>query len=320
MNDRIRRLLAVASLTALLTTLDAQPVAAARGGGARSHVVGRGDIVTSILGWHTSPSRSTDGRPPRCRWRTFGDAELEWLVSVTAQLAAAGVAPPVPDHLRSFLGSGVIPDGDVQARLCDGQIVDVRFVDRGPRDPIRILERRMITHLPAPAPIVSPPPTAAVPIGQPVFFSIAADDWVEVVGSITVDDLSADVRARPVSMRIITGDPGAPTTTCDGPGVAFDPGDPASPRRQAADVDSCTVTYATATAGRRSTRSERAGAPGAPGAPGAVRPDSWLGTVTVLWQAEWRSGDGAWTSLGTIPRTRLIERSVREVTTTLERP
>ncbi|MDQ2678237.1 MAG: hypothetical protein M3Y51_05790 [Actinomycetota bacterium] len=312
-----RRVAAVIGCIAVLFTWFDAPVAVAdRGGGARSHVVGRGDIVTSILGWQRNAARRSTRPPtaPRCRWRTFGDAELEWFVAVATQLAASGVAVPVPEGFRALLGSGVLPDGDVQARVCDGRITEVRFVEVGTRDPLQILERRMITHLPAPDPAVSPPIGAAVPVGQPVFFSIPEQDWAEVGGSITVDGLTADVRARPVSIRILPGDPGAATTTCDGPGLAFDPHDPAPPRRQATRDGACTVTYTAATAGGRSTRSSAADPLG------TTRPPSWIGTITVLWQAEWRTGDGEWTSLGTIPRTRLIERSVREVTTTLERP
>ena len=311
-----RRVAAVTGCVAVLLLLVDAPVTGAdRRGGASSRVVGRGDIVTSILGWRDSTRPS--GRPttaPRCRWRTFRDAELEWFVAVATQLAASGVSVPVPDGFRDLLGSGVLPDGDVQARVCDGRITEVRFVEAAPRDPLRILERRMITHLPAPEPTVSPPTGTAVPVGQPVFFSIPDDDWVELGGSLTVDGLTVEVRARPVSIRILPGDPRAATTTCDGPGRAFDAGDPSPPRRQAAHDAACTVTYRTATAGRRSTRASGAGPLG------ADRPESWIGTLTVLWQAEWRTGDGEWASLGTVPRTRLIERSVREVTTTLERP
>ena len=326
MNTWFRRGVVIACIAALLPLTEAVPVAADRGGGARSHVVGRGDIVTSILGWRRGGNQGSGnqsrgnqgsgsrGGAPRCRWRTFSDAELEWFVSVAAQLAASGVALPFPEHLRAFLGSGVLPDGDVQARVCDGQIVDLRFVEGAPRDAVRVLERRMITHLPAPDPVVSPPTGSAVPVGQPVFFSIREQDWVEVAASITVDGLTADVRARPVSMRILPGDPAAAASTCVGRGSAFDPDDPASPRRQAAREGACTVTYATSTAGRRSTRSSNSGTAG------VARPDSWIGTVTVLWDAEWRAGDGEWTSLGTVPRTRLIERAVRDVTTTLEQP
>ncbi len=279
-----------AVVTAVVVTavvlLDVPTAGADRGGGARSHVVGRGDIVTSILGWHDGNGgrNAPRGPSPRCRWRTFSDAELEWFIAVATQLAASGVPVPIPDELRALLGTGVLPDGDLQARICAGRIVEVRFVDVVVRDPLRVLERRMITHLPAPDPVVSPPSTAAVPVGQPAFFSIDEEDWVEVGGSITVDGLTAEVRARPVSIRILPGDPGADTAVCPGRGLAFDPDDPAPPRLQAGRDDACTVTYATATAGRRSTRSS-----------GSVcsrhRPASWIGTVTVLWQAEWRTGD-----------------------------
>jgi hypothetical protein len=37
----------------------------------------------------------------------------------------------------------------------------------------------------------------------------------------------------------------------------------------------------------------------------------------VVWSAEWRVAPGPWRSLGLIPRTRLIQRDVTEVTTAL---
>ena len=50
------------------------------------------------------------------------------------------------------------------------------------------------------------------------------------------------------------------------------------------------------------------------------RPATWIGTVTVLWSAEWRVAPGPWRSLGIIPRTRIVERRVGELATSLERP
>lgn len=321
MTIRLRHAVLAVCIVVLLplvgTPSNGTPAAGAdRGGGARSAVVGRGDIVTSILGWRRgSGQQRGPGTAPRCWWRTFGDAELEWFVAVAAYLAGTEDAVPLPEEFRAFLGSGVLPDRDVQARICDGRIVEVRFAADGrPRDATQVLGRRMITHLPVPEPVTSPPSGTTVPVGVPVFFSIEPDDWTEVGGSITVDGITAEVRAHPTAVRIIAGDPAASTTTCEGPGTPFDPDDPASPRQQADRSDACTVTYSTASAGRSSTRSPR------PGALATRRPETWIGTVTVLWQAEWRTGDGPWTSLGLVPRTRLIERSVGEVPTVLERP
>jgi hypothetical protein len=234
-------------------------------------------------------------------------------VSVTSQLVANGHAEPVPDYVLHLLGVGNLPDGDLQARVCDGRIVDYRFVPYdAPRDTLQVLSRRMITRLPPPDPVVSPPPDAVVPVGQPVFYSARESDWQPVDGTLTVDGVTAEVRATPVSLRIIPGDPFAPSVSCQGPGRAFDPDLAASPRRQADRPDTCAVAYTTATDGRSSTRSPRAAARD------FARPATWFGTVTVLWDAEWRVDGGPWTSLGRIPRTRLIERSVREVATSIE--
>lgn len=296
---------AVVAATAVLSSLSGTATAGAdRGTGARSQVVGRGDIVTQILGWNTG--RASGTASSRCWWRTFRDAELEWMAAASAHQGASGQHAAVLDQFVEHLGGGVLPDGDLQMQICGGRLTDLRFVEPvGGRDPVRLLSRRMITHLPVPDPVISPPPTRAVPVGQPVFISVAPGAWREVGGSITVDGLTAEVRAVPVQLRVITGDPTSPTTTCPGPGTPFDPDDPRSPRQQAADPAACVVSYGSATS------------PGRSGS--TTRPRSWVGTVTVVWSAEWRTGDGPWVSLGRIPRTRLIERSVRELTTTIER-
>jgi hypothetical protein len=166
-----------------------------------------------------------------------------------------------------------------------------------------MLERQMITHLPAPRPVLSPPESAVVPVHQPVFVSMPDEQWRPLAGSITYAGVTAEVRAVPVSVRLFSGDPAAEFVTCDGPGRPFRPGGP-TVRSQAAHPDACVMTY----------RSASAGAPGAP----ARRPGGWLGTVTVLWSAQWRSDGGEWNDLGLIPRTRLISRGVRELDTALE--
>lgn len=293
----------VAGATILAAFATGADVGADRGNGARSQVVGRGDIVTSILGWSTG--RSSGAAANRCWWRTFRDAELEWMAAASAHLAGAGERSAVLEQFVEHLGGGVLPDGDLQMQVCGGRLTDLRFAETTtPPDPIRLFNRRMITHLPVPDPVISPPPTHSVPVGQPVFVSISPDAWHDVGGSITVDGLTAEVRATPIQLRVITGDPTSATTTCDGPGTAFDTQDPRPPREQATDDGSCVVVYGAATAQHDSRSS---------------RPRSWVGTVTVVWRAEWRTADGPWVSLGLIPRTRLIERSVRELTTAIER-
>ncbi|MFM7063129.1 MAG: hypothetical protein ACKO04_06525, partial [Actinomycetes bacterium] len=54
----------------------------------------------------------------------------------------------------------------------------------------------------------------------------------------------------------------------------------------------------------------------ATGVPG--RPAAWLGTVTVLWSARWRVAGAPWRSLGLVPRTRVLQRQVRQATTAIE--
>ena len=151
-----------------------------------------------------------------------------------------------------------------------------------------------------------------VPVGQPVFVSIERSLWQPVEGTLTHEGVTAQVRAEPVGLRVITGDPAAATASCDGPGRPFVGGSPASAAVQAPDPEARTVVFRSATSGHRSPRSGDGG--------DDRRPDTWLGTVTVLWTAEWRIGDGPWIDLGTIPRTRLVARSARDLTTSLQAP
>lgn len=310
------RVLALASTLAVVVAVGpTRPVGALGDGGASSRVVGRGNIVTSILGW-TGPSRARPvGAAPACAWRTLTDAQLEWLVSVAAQASALGLSAPMLDPLRRLADAEVLPDGDLQGYVCGLQTHELRFVPSPAQpDPTQVLLRRMITRLPAPEPRISPPPAAAVPVGQPVFVSIEPGDWSAIEASLTYAGTTAEVRAVPVQLRVITGDPKGTTVTCDGPGRAFRPGTGSSPLRQARAPGACTTTYRSPSAGPAPS-----GPDGTSGPSEAQRPPVWLGTVTVVWQAQWRTDGGAWNDLGRIPRTRLIAREVREVATTLER-
>lgn len=309
---------AAAGLTVAVLVLIAAPAplggpgtaAAASEGGARTRVVGRGDIVTSILGWATARTRG--GRPatPRCAWRTLTDAQLEWLVSVAGQAVGLGLTTPLLDPLGPYLDGAELPDGDLQGYVCGVDTYELRFVpSAAPRSITEVLQRQMITRLPAPDPHTSPPAGAAVPVGQPVFFSIDPDRWNPVHATLSHQGVVAEVRAAPVSMRVITGDPASVTTSCAGPGRPFRADGHGSPAEQARGRDACVVTYSTASAGQRS---------GHVPPEGEHRPPTWLGTVTVVWSAEWRVGDGPWIDLGEIPRTRLITRVARDLTTSLQ--
>jgi hypothetical protein len=294
-------------LAVVLTSLGglAQPrsVDAAGESGASSRVVGRGDIVTSIIGWRTSSLRRTGAAARhRCRWVTLHDAQLEWLASVSAASVDLGGPNPVLDALRGHLGDGDLPDGDVAVRYCGTEVTDVRFTARSaPRGTTELLHRRMITRLPVPEPRWSPPPHVDVPLHQPLFVSIPAGGWRRVHSSITVDGTTAEVRAEPVALRVVSGEPGATALHCDGPGRPFDPRDSASVSAQATRRGACTFSY------RSPSPRDAAG-----------RPAPWIGTVTVLWRAEWRTDGGEWLPLGTIPRTRLFDRSAREVPIAIE--
>ena len=168
----------------------------------------------------------------------------------------------------------------------------------------------MITRLPDPRPRLSPPEAAAVPLGHPVFVSIPAEDWQEVSGTIEVDGTAAAVRATPVELRVISGDPAGGSTSCDGPGRPFDPRSSDAPAPPGPDLPgpAPSATRARTHQCGHSTRSP------------AARPSRWIGAVTVVWAAEWRVGGGPWRSLGLIPRTRLTDRIAREVTTAIESP
>ena len=304
---RTRRLLAALMAALCATTpvlaLDV-PLAAAEGGsgGASSQVVGRGDILTSILGWRSGRrSRPGSGIAPRCRWITMRDSQIEWLTAVSASSAAMGGPHPVLDSVRDLLTGDDLPDGDLQLRRCGGEVAGLRFVPRSePLGTVEVLARRMITRLPVPDPVFSPPPSVAVPLHQPVFASIRPEDWTEVRATLHAEGLSAEVRAVPVGLRVISGDPTGGLFPCTGPARPFDPDSDRPVLEQAQLPDTCTFRY----------RSTARGSDGTP-AP-------WIGTVTVLWEASWRVDGGEWSALGTIPRTRLFDRAVREVVTSIE--
>ncbi len=306
----MRRLVATLLVAALgasaLVAVDVPVAAAGEESGASSRVVGRGDILTSIIGWTARRRGGTGGggSAPVCRWRTLRDAQIEWLAAVSAQSAALGGPHPVLDSVREHLAADDLPDGDLQVQTCGAEVRAVRFVPRPePAGTVELLARRMITRLPVPDPVFSPPAGVRVPLHQPVFASIRPSEWQEVHNTLQADGVTAEVRAVPVAMRVISGDPDGRMFPCAGPARPFDPTSSTSVREQAASPDACSFAY-------RHLPPE-----GVDGRPGA-----WIGTVTVLWRAEWRTGDGPWAPLGTIPRTRLFDRTPREVRTSIESP
>lgn len=303
---RVRSVAAAIAVVGVLLLTPSAPAHATGDAGASSKVVGRGDIVTSILGpGRPRPSTgSGPARAPRCTWATLDDDAIEWLVAVLAVRAGWGLDLPLLDPLAPHLDGEELPDGDLQVQTCDGEPVGLRFVPRPePRTTSEVLLRRMITRLPAPEPVMSPPPGAVVPLGHPVFLSMPDDRWQPVRNVLTHDGVTAEVEAVPLSLRVVSGDPTATVHTCLGPGRPFDPSSAEPAVRQASAPGACTVAYTTA----NGTRPD-----------GTERPPTWIGSLTVVWSARWRTDDGEWRSLGSIPRTRLFRRSAGELWTVIE--
>ena len=309
MNRRLQ-VIAATLVAAVAMSSGSAPAGASGEGGATTRVVGRGDIITSILGWSTGTSRRGSASAPRCAWRTLTDAQIEWVVAVAGQGIANGFSSKLIDPLRPYLDGGELPDGDLQGYVCGASTYELRFAPTAlPRTALQVLYRQMITRLPAPAPRTTPPPAAVVPVGQSVFFSIDPQDWRPVEAMLRHEGLTAEVRAEPVGLRVITGEPTFDPVICNGPGTPFRTDLPGPATLQARAPAACTVAYRTSSDTGRSPRS---------GVDGLPRPMAWLGTVTVLWSARWRIGTGEWTDLGLIPRTRLIARTTRELTTSIE--
>jgi len=287
------------------SVLTAAPVAAEQSGGATSRVVGRGDIVTTLLGWHR-PTRGGSGDAAACRWITFDDAQTEFLVAMAAAESVRPELGPLIDLLGAIEDPDTLAHADVQGWYCNGTTQAFQLVPRAASaDVATNLARRMITRLPPPQIVLSPPEASAVPVSQPVFISVPAHAWRPITAELTDGAIVAEVRATPVGLRAFPGVPDAEVVTCEGPGRPFDPDSPSPVEAQARAPGACIVRHGAATHG--------AGGRQLPG-----RPSSWIGTVTVLWSAEWRVAPGPWRSLGTIPRTRLVERVVAELSTSIE--
>ena len=293
-----------AALVVAIAVLPASTAGAASGGGARSTVTATGDIVTTVL-FGTTTTRTTRRRVPvtvprrRCTWTAVTDGTLEWLVAVGS--SAAGRATPVGalvDQLQA-LGADALVTRSVQAERCSGTATGRFRVVPTVVTTSTALTRTMVTRLPPPEPTQSPPPTAAVLIGEPVLTSFTPPHWQPVRAVLRVGTVAAEVEAVPVGFRVVPGDPDGTVVACTGPGVPYDPADPRSPLAQSAAPGRCASVFTTAT-----------------GLPG--RPSAWLGTVTVLWSARWRVLGGPWRQLGIVPRTRVLQRSVRQATTAIE--
>ena len=299
-----RRAAQVALVFVAVAVLVPTPAGAASGGGARSTVTASGDIVTTVL-FGTTTTRTTRRKVPvptprrRCTWSAVTDGTLEWLVAVGA--SANGRSTPagaLVDQLQA-LGTDALLARTVQAERCNGVPTGRFRIVPTVATTSTAITRTMITRLPPPEPTQTPPANAPVLIGEPVFTWFTPPHWQPVRASLRVGTVAAEVEAVPAGFRVVPGDPGGPVVACAGPGVPYDPADPRSPLAQAAAPGRCGTVFTAAT-----------------DLPG--RPAAWLGTVTVLWSARWRVVGGPWRSLGLIPRTRVLQRQVRQATTAIE--
>lgn len=297
----------VAVLGALGSGVGWAPPALATGeSGASSRVTPDGRIVTAVWG---GVGRRTGGGPGGgtrrgvVTWYTLTPVDLAFLVQVAAGRPDLADAPLLVE-LDRVLAGGVGPESDLQVELLDGVVTGrVRAVPAAaPQGTAAALRRSMITRLPTLRPTITPPPGAPALIDEPVFVSFPDDEWDRTVATrLDAFGVSALVRARPVAVLVMSGDPAdVGTMSGCGPGVPFDPDDPTPARRQARRPGACTITYRTATGveGRR---------------------DRWYGALIVSWRAEWSADGGtSWADLGIIPRVGFLSRQVRTADTVIE--
>ena len=230
----------VAAVVVVAASSMALPAGAEGDAGASSRVIGRGDIVTTILRPlpRSVTSRAID--PSRCRWITFDDAQTEFLVAIAASVRGSAPTGAMVDELAALLDHEDDPDllahAEVQGQRCDGDIRAFRLQPRAEDGELAAtrLGRQMITRLPAPVLVVSPPAATGVPVSQPVFVSVPPAHWQPVTAELSDGEVVAEVRARPIALRTYTGVHGAEFRTCPGPGRPFDPTLPTTPAVQAA--------------------------------------------------------------------------------------
>ncbi len=329
---RLLTVVVASTLLALALTPNAGAERDQTSGNSSSKVTGRGDILTTIIsGLKRKTSNRNPGKantsPPRCRNIKLKDGEIEMLVALVGHTESSGEAGtpfqvklaevfrealltdfpdapdgpgspdmPVADMPAVGLADAPANEVDVFVRQCGVDLVDVWTTPRPIATSIAgQLLRSMVTRLPEPIIDQSPSITVSVPVGQPVFASARSSNWQTVEATLVASGITAEVRATPKSLRIYSGEPGARFVTCEGRGLAFDPTSTASPRSQARSAGACVLKYRLASSRR-----------------GNEIP-SWLGSATIIWEAQWRTGNGPWRSLGQIPRTRLFERRTAEL-------
>src|SRR6266545_1937916 len=126
--------------------------------------------------------------------------------------------------------------------------------------------------LPLPDVRTAPPRGADGMVGLPEWVWLASSQWHAVSRRASAGGVWAEVTASPQRIVIQPG-VGLGSVGCDGPGIAYDPGRPAS-----AQSSGCSYTYNTSSAGQPK--------------------DRYTMTVTVVWIGTWQGSGGAG---GTLP-------------------
>ncbi len=123
-------------------------------------------------------------------------------------------------------------------------------------------------------------------VGLPEWFWIDAADYLTLSRTVSLAGLSATVVAKPGPLIINPGD-GQANFTCTGPGMPYDPADPAASQQS-----DCTYLYTQPSAGQ----------------PGNEFPV----TVSVTWTATWTGTGGTGGTLAPITRTTTIELAIAQ--------
>lgn len=158
-------------------------------------------------------------------------------------------------------------------------------------DPAEIAEdllAQVIADLPAPVPLVSPPPTGPAIIEQPTF--VAVGNWPGVIGPMPACDGPVCIELTAVPRLVFTPGDGTDAITCEGSGTVFD-ARPDAPEPAVQAQGACAHVYDDRT----------------PGAP-------WPGSLAIHWEVLWTSAtpddDGV---IDVIPQGVPVPRQVDEV-------
>jgi hypothetical protein len=158
-------------------------------------------------------------------------------------------------------------------------------------DPAEVAEDLLadvIANLPAPVPVISPPPTGAAVIDVPTFVSVG--NWPGVIGPLPSCDGPVCIELTAVPRLVFTPGDGTDPVTCAGAGTLFDPS-PDAPEPDVQAEGACAHTYDRRTAGQ-----------------------PWPGTLAIHWEVIWTSltpdDDGV---IDVIPQGVPVPRQVDEV-------